>query len=141
MNLAKKQNEGEQGKMTSPFPPEAGSNNKPPATTGATITTTAMSESPSEAVSPDSQDQDYTVNAYGDALAATDGEYTDNASDTEDDNQSMKRSLLRRAEKSHNRLPGIRKIPLRAIGIIFLIALVNVVVWIAAAIVLVCIPF
>ncbi|KAJ5178987.1 hypothetical protein N7492_002197 [Penicillium capsulatum] len=44
--------------------------------------------------------------------------------------------LLRQAERSHRRMPGIRKIPLRAIGIIALIALLNVIVWIAAAIVL-----
>ena len=46
--------------------------------------------------------------------------------------------LLRQAERSHSRMPGIRKIPLRAIGIIALIAFLNIVVWIAAAIVLVC---
>jgi hypothetical protein len=34
-------------------------------------------------------------------------------------------------------MPGIRKIPLRAIGIILFIALLNAIVWIAAAIVLV----
>jgi high-affinity nickel-transport protein len=47
-------------------------------------------------------------------------------------------SLLRRAERSHRRLPGIRKIPLPAIAIILFVAFMNVVVWIAAAIVLVC---
>lgn len=46
-------------------------------------------------------------------------------------------SLLRRAERSHSRLPGIRKIPLPAIAIILFVAFVNVVVWVAAAIVLV----
>ncbi|PYI36992.1 hypothetical protein BP00DRAFT_432059 [Aspergillus indologenus CBS 114.80] len=45
-------------------------------------------------------------------------------------------ALVRQAERSHRRLPGLRKIPLPAIGIILFIALVNVVVWIAAAIVL-----
>ncbi|PYH43108.1 NicO-domain-containing protein [Aspergillus saccharolyticus JOP 1030-1] len=44
--------------------------------------------------------------------------------------------LVQQAEKSHRRLPGIRKIPLSAIGIILFIAFLNVVVWIAAAIVL-----
>jgi high-affinity nickel-transport protein len=34
-------------------------------------------------------------------------------------------------------MPGIRKIPLRAIAVILFVALINVVVWIAAAIVLV----
>ena len=48
--------------------------------------------------------------------------------------------LLRHAVRSHRRLPGIRKIPLRALGIIGLSASLNVVVWIAAAIVLVCQP-
>jgi hypothetical protein len=45
--------------------------------------------------------------------------------------------LLRHAQRSHSKMPGIRKIPLRAIGIILLIALLNCIVWIAAAIVLV----
>lgn len=51
--------------------------------------------------------------------------------------ESLKISLLRRAERSHRRLPGIRKIPLPAIGIILLIAAVNVVVWVVAGVVLV----
>ncbi|RAL15226.1 HoxN/HupN/NixA family nickel/cobalt transporter [Aspergillus homomorphus CBS 101889] len=46
------------------------------------------------------------------------------------------KAFFKQAEKSHSRLPGIRKIPLPAIGIILFIALINVVVWIAAAIVL-----
>jgi len=45
--------------------------------------------------------------------------------------------LLRHAQRSHSKMPGIRKIPLRAIGIILFIALLNAIVWIAAAIVLV----
>jgi high-affinity nickel-transport protein len=45
--------------------------------------------------------------------------------------------LLRHAERSHQKMPGIRKIPLRAISIILFIALLNAIVWIAAAIVLV----
>lgn len=45
--------------------------------------------------------------------------------------------LIRHAQRSHSRMPGIRKIPLRAIGIITLVALLNCVVWVAAAIVLV----
>lgn len=45
--------------------------------------------------------------------------------------------LLHQAERSHSRMPGIRKIPLRAIAIISFIAFLNGVVWIAAAIVLV----
>ncbi|KAJ5170818.1 Nickel/cobalt transporter high-affinity [Penicillium coprophilum] len=44
--------------------------------------------------------------------------------------------LLRSAERSHSKMPGIRKIPLRAIGIIALIAFLNILVWVAAAIVL-----
>ncbi|KAJ5770569.1 uncharacterized protein N7511_002620 [Penicillium nucicola] len=44
--------------------------------------------------------------------------------------------LLRHAERSHSKIPGIRKIPLRAIGIIAFIALLNIIVWVAAAIVL-----
>lgn len=45
--------------------------------------------------------------------------------------------LIQRVERSHSRLPFVRKIPFRALAIILLIALLNVVVWIAAAIVLV----
>ncbi|KAJ5855526.1 uncharacterized protein N7529_009470 [Penicillium soppii] len=44
--------------------------------------------------------------------------------------------LLRSAERSHSKMPGIRKIPLRAIGIIAFIALLNIIVWVAAGIVL-----
>ena len=47
------------------------------------------------------------------------------------------RALIRQAERSHRRLPGIRKVPLRAIAAILFIALLNVLVWIAAAVVLV----
>lgn len=47
------------------------------------------------------------------------------------------RPLIHKAERQHRRLPGIRKIPLRAIAIILFIAFINIVVWIAAAIVLV----
>ncbi|KAI9038015.1 HoxN/HupN/NixA family nickel/cobalt transporter [Aspergillus affinis] len=46
------------------------------------------------------------------------------------------KALIRHAERSHSRMPGIRKIPLRAIAVILFVALINVVVWIAAAIVL-----
>ena len=46
--------------------------------------------------------------------------------------------LLRSAKRSHSKMPGIRKIPLRAIGIIAFIAFLNIIVWVAAAIVLVC---
>ncbi|KAJ5684575.1 uncharacterized protein N7477_000920 [Penicillium maclennaniae] len=44
--------------------------------------------------------------------------------------------LIRHARRSHSKMPGIRKIPLRAIGIITLIALLNCIAWVAAAIVL-----
>ena len=47
-------------------------------------------------------------------------------------------ALIRNAERSHSRLPGIRKVPFRAIAVIFIVGLINVVVWIAVAIVLVC---
>jgi high-affinity nickel-transport protein len=55
-----------------------------------------------------------------------------------DDKKWSTKSLIRHAERSHSRLPGIRKVPLRSIGVILLVALVNVVVWVAVAIVLVC---
>lgn len=57
---------------------------------------------------------------------------------SDDKKWSTANSLIRRAEHSHSRLPGIRKIPLRSIGVILLVALVNVLVWIAVAVVLVC---
>lgn len=52
------------------------------------------------------------------------------------------KKFVRQAERSHRRLPGLKKVPLPAIAIILFIAFINVVVWIAAAIVLVCLsPF
>lgn len=123
--------------MTSSFPSKVESSAATEGAAGTTITT-SMPETPSDTISPAPTDQN-AINVFGDALAAADGEDTDTVSDNEDEDKSMKRSLLRRAEKSHSRLPGIRKIPLRAIGIILLIALVNAIVWVAAAIVLVCV--
>ena len=55
----------------------------------------------------------------------------------DDDRKWSLQPLLRKAERSHQKMPGIRKIPLRAIAIILFIAFLNAVVWIAAAIVLV----
>lgn len=64
--------------------------------------------------------------------------YTDPVSgDTDSDRKWTPRVLIRQAERSHSRLPGIRKVPLRAIAIIAFIAFLNVLVWIAAAVVLV----
>lgn len=57
------------------------------------------------------------------------------------DSKWSPRLLIRHAESSHSRLPGIRKIPLRALAVILLVAVLNVLVWIAAAVVLVCLPF
>lgn len=65
---------------------------------------------------------------------------TVNDNDTPGRSRWTAKALVRQAEKSHRRLPGIRKIPLPAIGIILFIAFLNVVVWIAAAIVLVRAP-
>ncbi|KAI9927663.1 hypothetical protein MW887_003284 [Aspergillus wentii] len=64
--------------------------------------------------------------------------YTDDpVSSTSDDQKKWTvKSFVRQAHRSHNRVPGIRKVPLRAIAIIAFIAFLNVVVWIAAAIVL-----
>lgn len=55
----------------------------------------------------------------------------------ESDNRWSLKPLLRHAERSHKRMPGIRKIPFRAIAIIAFIAFINIIVWVAAAIVLV----
>ncbi|KAJ5542206.1 hypothetical protein N7535_004629 [Penicillium sp. DV-2018c] len=54
----------------------------------------------------------------------------------ESDRKWSLQPLIRSAERSHNKMPGIRKIPLRAIGIIALVAFINILVWVAAAIVL-----
>ncbi|MCJ1383027.1 hypothetical protein MMC17_006140 [Xylographa soralifera] len=45
-------------------------------------------------------------------------------------------SLKNRAAHHHGRMPGIRKVPLPVIGIISLVALMNIVVWIAVSAVL-----
>ena len=45
--------------------------------------------------------------------------------------------IVRKAEKTHSRVPGLRKIPLPAIGIILLVALVNILVWVAVGVVMV----
>ncbi|PGG97018.1 hypothetical protein AJ79_09378 [Helicocarpus griseus UAMH5409] len=62
-------------------------------------------------------------------------EYSE-AEDFDDDAKSLKRTLLRKAKRSHRRVPGLRKIPLSALGIILLIGGINVLVWVAAAVVL-----
>ncbi|KAB8219930.1 high-affinity nickel-transport protein-domain-containing protein [Aspergillus novoparasiticus] len=46
------------------------------------------------------------------------------------------KSLIRHAERSHSRIPGVRKIPFPALAIILFIAFINVAVWIAVAVVL-----
>ncbi|ODH46643.1 hypothetical protein GX48_07253 [Paracoccidioides brasiliensis] len=53
-----------------------------------------------------------------------------------DNELSLKSSLLRKARRSHRRVPGLRKIPLPALAIILLIAGVNAMVWVAVGIVL-----
>ncbi|KAL4790398.1 hypothetical protein BDV19DRAFT_382323 [Aspergillus venezuelensis] len=54
----------------------------------------------------------------------------------DDDKKWTPKSLIRHAERGHSRLPGIRKIPFRSIGVILLVAVANVLVWIAVAVVL-----
>ncbi len=49
---------------------------------------------------------------------------------------SKLKSTLLRAQARHARLPGIRRIPFSALGIIGLIALINIVVWIVIGIIL-----
>jgi high-affinity nickel-transport protein len=49
---------------------------------------------------------------------------------------SNKSILLHKVRTQHSRLPGLRRIPFPAIGIIALIALVNIAVWIIASVVL-----
>ncbi|KAJ5765261.1 hypothetical protein N7520_004820 [Penicillium odoratum] len=54
----------------------------------------------------------------------------------ESDKKWSLQPLIRKVERSHSRMPGIRKIPFRAIAIITLIAFLNIIVWVAAAVVL-----
>lgn len=49
-----------------------------------------------------------------------------------------RRGIAGKVEKVHSRVPALRKIPLAALGIIFLVAVVNGFVWMVAGIVLVC---
>ncbi|KAJ5701412.1 nickel transport protein [Penicillium malachiteum] len=48
----------------------------------------------------------------------------------------MNSAWLRPIRRTHQRIPGVNKVPLRAIGIIGLLIMVNIIVWIAVAIVL-----
>lgn len=50
----------------------------------------------------------------------------------------FRRNFIRRAERIHARIPAIKKIPLSAIGIISLIALINMFIWAVCGVVLVC---
>jgi high-affinity nickel-transport protein len=52
----------------------------------------------------------------------------------------FRRNFIRRAERIHAQIPAIKKIPLSAIGIISLIALINMLVWAVCGVVLVCPP-
>jgi high-affinity nickel-transport protein len=49
----------------------------------------------------------------------------------------FRRKFILRAERIHARIPAIKKIPLSAIGIISLIALINMLVWAICGVVLV----
>lgn len=68
------------------------------------------------------------LQSHNDSLASVDDGHQ---------NPSLKRKLLQRAETSHGRIPGIKKIPLPAIGIIGLVASINLLVWAVCGIVLV----
>ncbi|KAK2820078.1 hypothetical protein FQN49_007742 [Arthroderma sp. PD_2] len=57
------------------------------------------------------------------------------------DGKSTRWSILEKAERSHRRVPGLRKVPLPAIAIILFVTFVNVLVWIAVGIVLAYHPF
>lgn len=48
--------------------------------------------------------------------------------------------LTRQASAFHEKVPGVKKLPFSAVAIIVILILVNVAVWVAAGIVLVCIP-
>jgi high-affinity nickel-transport protein len=49
---------------------------------------------------------------------------------------SSKSALLHKVRTQHSRLPGLRRVPLPAIGIIALVALINIMVWITIGIIL-----
>lgn len=74
-----------------------------------------------------------------------DSDHTNTNNVTKASNLSMRISLfrqnfIRRAERIHARIPAIRKIPLSAIGIISLIALINMLIWAVCGVVLVRLP-
>ncbi|KAM5459280.1 hypothetical protein McanMca71_006570 [Microsporum canis] len=50
-------------------------------------------------------------------------------------------AIVEKAERSHRRVPGLRKIPLPALAIILFVAFINILVWIAVGIVLAYHPF
>ncbi|KAL2005438.1 hypothetical protein VTN00DRAFT_2649 [Thermoascus crustaceus] len=82
---------------------------------------------------------DDPIPSYSYPAALREENHANNIDDDDRDverGKSLKTSLLRRAERSHRRLPVLRKVPLPAIGIILLIAVINVVVWVVAGIVL-----
>lgn len=56
---------------------------------------------------------------------------------TANSNMKSRWSIIEKAERSHRRVPGLRKIPLPALAIISFIALINILVWVAVGIVLV----
>ena len=47
-------------------------------------------------------------------------------------------ALVAPIESLHGKTPGVRKLPFRAVGVILLLCIVNAIVWVAAAVVLVC---
>jgi high-affinity nickel-transport protein len=65
---------------------------------------------------------------------------TRGSDDVEMDNASFFKAWTNKASTYHSRLPYIRKLPFPAIAIIITLILVNLLVWVAVAIVLVCRP-
>ena len=49
----------------------------------------------------------------------------------------LSKEILKQIESSHGRIPGIKKVPLPAIGIIAIVALINVIVWVVVGVLLV----
>ena len=61
----------------------------------------------------------------------------DSIPDASDEEASFKMLMMRKIQTTHSQMPGVRKVPLRAIGIIVLIAVINTGVWICMGIILV----
>ena len=54
-----------------------------------------------------------------------------------DEDAGFKMLLMKKIQTTHRQMPGVKKVPLSAIGIIVLVAAINILVWICMGIILV----